>query len=304
MKNFLKHLSGHKSSRRSTGNRKRIANRTTEYQTLEPRKLLATLTVDTLSDVVDLNDGLVSLREAITAANTNAAFGDAPAGDGDATGDAIQFASSLSGQTITLGGSELTIEDDLVIRGNNNITISGDDASRILRITTAENVTLSRINFIDGEAANGGAFLSEGGGTVRLFESQFSSNEAVEDGGAVFNRDSRLLIFGSSFTDNIASGFVVASFPKVVRLVSLARSFLEIMRWKRRGDCNRWRPILLFRCDDRAELNRCFCWRWGRVVLGGVDASALFLKKTRAATVLGSSSPKKPSRDWREPRFV
>ena len=175
------------------------------YQSLEPRKLLAVLTVDTLADVTgpsDLNDGLVSLREAITAANTNTAFGDAPAGD--ATGDSINFASSLSGQTITLGGSELAIEDDLIIRGNNNITLRGGDESRILRITTAENVTLSRLGFVDGQADDGGALLAEGGGTVRLFESQFSSNAVTGDGGAVFNRGSRLLIFGSSFTDNAA----------------------------------------------------------------------------------------------------
>jgi hypothetical protein len=60
-------------------------------------------------------DAKISLREAITAANTNAAFGDAAAGQADFTGgpsgDTITFAASLDGQTITLGGVELTITD-------------------------------------------------------------------------------------------------------------------------------------------------------------------------------------------------
>ena len=51
-----------------------------EYQGLEHRRLLAVFTVDTISDDLSSQpDGLVSLREAITAANTNAAFGDAAA---------------------------------------------------------------------------------------------------------------------------------------------------------------------------------------------------------------------------------
>ena len=188
--------------------RKRDVATSANYQSLEPRKLLASLTVDTLVDVTgpaDLNDGFISLREAITAANTNAAFGDAPAGD--ATGDSINFDSSLTDRTLTLNGSELTIEDDLVIRGGNtNLTLSGDDASRIFRINSAENVVLSRLNFTEGRSlTEGGALLVEGGGTVRLFQSHFSSNNAG-DGGAVYNRGGRLLISGSSFTDNNADG--------------------------------------------------------------------------------------------------
>ena len=205
-------ITGFSSLNSHRGYRRGSSQNFAKYQSLEPRKLLATLTVDTVSDVVDLNDGLVSLREAITATNTNAAFGDAPAGD--ATGDVINFASSLSGQTITLGGTELTIEDDLIVRGGNtDITLSGDDASRIFRITTAETVVLSKLDFTAGRAQiEGGALLAEGGGTVRLFQSNFSSNTAVPeiffdplgDGGAVYNRGSRLLISGSSFTDNNA----------------------------------------------------------------------------------------------------
>ena len=47
---------------------------------MEARLLLATITVTGTGDTI-ANDGIVTLREAITAANTNAASGDAPAGD-------------------------------------------------------------------------------------------------------------------------------------------------------------------------------------------------------------------------------
>ena len=47
-------------------------------------------TVDSLADVIDGGDALLTLREAVEAANTNAVVGDAPAGDSVAA-DLIQF---------------------------------------------------------------------------------------------------------------------------------------------------------------------------------------------------------------------
>jgi hypothetical protein len=89
-------------------------------ETLEDRMLLTAYLVDTLADdpsAGDVTDFRISLREAITAANTNAAFGDAPAGQGDGTVDTITFDASLTGQTIVLGGVELAVSDDLSLTG-------------------------------------------------------------------------------------------------------------------------------------------------------------------------------------------
>ena len=111
------------------------------YSELEKRQLLTTFVVNTTLDTNAPADGLVSLREAITAANSNAAFGDAPAGK--ATGDRIWFDPAMAGSTITLAGNELVITDDLFIQGGpNDITIAGNGSTRMFA-----NVSSERSNF-------------------------------------------------------------------------------------------------------------------------------------------------------------
>ena len=92
------------------------------FEPLEVRRLLALVTVNTLSDTVDINDGVTSLREAIFATNL---VGGA---------DTIEFAPSLTAggpATILLTQGELKITDSLTINGPgaNLLTIdaSGND---------------------------------------------------------------------------------------------------------------------------------------------------------------------------------
>ena len=89
---------------------------------LEDRRLLALVTVNTLGDTVDFDDGVTSLREAIFATNL---VGGA---------DTIDFAASLTSggpATILLTQGELAITDSLTINGPgaNLLTIdaSGND---------------------------------------------------------------------------------------------------------------------------------------------------------------------------------
>ena len=67
-----------------------------QLEAIEARVLLSTIVVTGTGDDI-ANDGIVTLREAITAANTNAASGDAAAGDPgldtidfDIPGDGVQ----------------------------------------------------------------------------------------------------------------------------------------------------------------------------------------------------------------------
>ena len=90
----------------ATGNS--LYRRALRYEPLEDRRLLAVVTVDTLADTVDFNDGHTSLREAIFATNT------VPGAD------TINFAPLLTANgpaTILLTQGELKITDALTING-------------------------------------------------------------------------------------------------------------------------------------------------------------------------------------------
>ena len=113
-----------------------VLSRRLAVETLEDRRMLAVITVDSLLDNFDpgapTSDGVVTLREAITAANTNAVSGDAPAGSG---ADTILFDAALSGQTITLGGTELEITDTLTIDFSLGIGITSDSPDVLFGIS-------------------------------------------------------------------------------------------------------------------------------------------------------------------------
>jgi hypothetical protein len=105
-------------------------------EAMEGRVLLATIVVTGTGDTI-ADDGIVTLREAITAANTNAASGDAPAGN---TGlDAIAFnIPGVGVQAITVQSQLPTITDPVTIDGytqhgaSANTLATGSDA--VLRI--------------------------------------------------------------------------------------------------------------------------------------------------------------------------
>ncbi|WNZ24954.1 DUF4347 domain-containing protein [Leptolyngbya sp. NK1-12] len=154
---------------------------------------LANFTVTTLNDVVDPSDGVISLREAINAAN---------ALDGT---DNIFFA--VNG-TITLGGSELTISSNLNIFGNGAslLTVSGNNASRVFDISSGT-VTFSGLTIANGNGAgsNGGGINNAG--TLNLLNctvrNNLDSDGAFGFGGGIFNSGT-LTITGGTIRDNRA----------------------------------------------------------------------------------------------------
>src|SRR4029077_12449909 len=108
-----------------------------------------------------------SLRAAVDAANINPGA------------DLIKFAGRLHG-TITLG-SELSITDDLTIngRGENNLTISGNNATRVFNISgSTTDVELTRLTIALGSSIGttmmgpfgavtlGGGILNNGGNLI------------------------------------------------------------------------------------------------------------------------------------------
>ncbi len=187
---------------------------------LEPRLLLSTYVVDSLADVV-ADDGTITLREAIEAANTNTVVFDAPAGDAVGT-DIIQFDPSLSGGTITLGGTELTISDELDIQGlgADRFTVSAAGASRVFNVT-APGTSISGMVITQGNSANGGAIRNTG--TLTLSNVAITASTSA-DSAAIYSTGT-LTVVDSSVTGNTASdassGAIVISGGTAVLLRSL-----------------------------------------------------------------------------------
>lgn len=174
------------------------------YGTLENRNLLTTLIVDTAADSDgSILDGRISLREAIVAANTDAAFGDAPAGNGP---DEIQFSSHLAGKTFRLQHGELLISDRLSIGGD--ITIDARTNSRVFKVETPRLVHLDGLTITngiardDGNGLRGGGILSQDESNIRLTGVAFENNVGQWGGGAIFTHQGHLVVENSTFTEN------------------------------------------------------------------------------------------------------
>jgi hypothetical protein len=106
------------------------------------------LTVDTTSDVVDMDDGVLSLREAL---------GLADASEG---ADTIRFADAVQGGTIMLAGSELTIASEVTIDGGDGVTIDAGGRSRVPLMQEPEFqahawITLAHLTITGGRTRDG-----------------------------------------------------------------------------------------------------------------------------------------------------
>ena len=115
------------------------------FDQLEARHLLATLVVNSAADLpVDLSDGVVTLRDAIHAANTDTLV--APGAETGSGADTITFDGSVfngvgDNSLIRLTEGELEITDALTIDGSTGVgvTVTGDAAGDDVRL--AGNIT-------------------------------------------------------------------------------------------------------------------------------------------------------------------
>ena len=170
--------------------------RSLRLEPLEDRSLLSVVTVNTVSDVVVADDGLTSLREAVDYAN-------ATAGD-----DTIAFDASLAGQTITLTSGQLDLTDTtgkttIVGLGSDQLTVSGNNASRVFHVGASAIADISGLTITQGSASGsngGGGIFNEG--TLTVSDSTLSNNSA-ENGGGIENW-ATLTLTGSTLSGNHA----------------------------------------------------------------------------------------------------
>ncbi len=156
-------------------------------------------------------NGTCDLREAVEAANTNAAVGECVAGM--AGMDTITF--SVTG-TIALTAGELVIDDALTITGPgaNGLTISGSNLSRVFTINGGVTATIETLTIADGRATGGstkvGGGIANFSGTLNVINSTLSNNSASGGGGDNFGGGiyniGTLNVINSTLSSNSASG--------------------------------------------------------------------------------------------------
>ena len=146
-----------------------------------PASPAAVITVNTVSDI-SANDALCTLREAIQSANTNMPIG------GCVTGvfglDTINITAT---GTIVLGSalSDLIQDVDIVGPGGGVLTISGNQAVRVLKVNSGTKVNVSGVTLANGLATSngGGGILNSGTMTLTdiILVNSFASG--VDGGG-------------------------------------------------------------------------------------------------------------------------
>ena len=163
--------------------------------------LAASIAVNSLADVA-ANDGACTLREAITAANTDTASG-AAAGECAAGSGADTITFSVAG-TVTLSSALPDISTDLTVAGAGAVTVSGASSFRVFN-ATAGTVTLSGLTISNGTAVQGGGIQTTGSASLTVTNSIFTGNTATTSlaGGAIVNTGP-LTVTNSTFSGNTA----------------------------------------------------------------------------------------------------
>jgi CSLREA domain-containing protein len=144
-------------------------------------------TVTSTADIEDANDEVLTLREAIAAANETSDI------------NLINFSLGSGSQTITLTGRQLAITNPVTIDGGGRLTISGNNRSRIFE--TSSSVTLAGVTVTDGREFRAGGILNTG--TLELVNSTIRNSTAAV-GGAVTN-EGRLALTNSTLYNNTAT---------------------------------------------------------------------------------------------------
>jgi RHS repeat-associated protein len=171
-------LRGSKGRRTRTAIRRASSNRYRRFgfEVLQDRWLLTNLFVTSIND-----NGSGSLRDAVATANSDARAGNS---------DTIKFNASLNGQTITLSSGPLDLgqggagSGTITIDGAQQITVSGNNASRVIQVENGVSAALLGLTISGGNVGtsnNGGGIYSAG--TLLLSNCTITGNTAASGAG-------------------------------------------------------------------------------------------------------------------------
>lgn len=174
----------------------------------------ATITVNTTADEVNA-DGDCSLREAVIAANTDAAVDACAAGTGE---DAISVPAGTYTLSLAGGGENAAVTGDLDLTDADGVAISGAgsastiiDADRIDRVIEARpgsaTTRISDLTVREGASVTaptgGGGIRAAGAGTSLVVDDVIvTENSAVQGGGIDAEAGAGLAVTGSEVTHN------------------------------------------------------------------------------------------------------
>ncbi|MCI5207963.1 MAG: right-handed parallel beta-helix repeat-containing protein, partial [Candidatus Electrothrix sp. ATG2] len=142
--------------------------------------------------IVDV-DGICTLADAITAANTDTATGGCPAGCGDDT--------IILKTNVTLDAQLPAITSPITIEGK-GYTLDGNGGDwPVLRISVDGDLTLNEATVTGADHTSGFGGGINNFGTVMLTNSTVSGNSTDNDGGGIFNVDT-IILFNSTVSGN------------------------------------------------------------------------------------------------------
>lgn len=158
-------------------------------------------------------DGDCSLREAVRAANTDAAVDACEAGDGAdsivlAAGTyTLSVAGTLENQALT-GDLDLTEGVSIVGVGADSTIVDANDIDRVFDVQTSDPVELEALTIRNGSPAVtdfGGAVNVDIGGDLRVIDARVESSHTEASGGGIYARSATLTMTGSVVSGNSAN---------------------------------------------------------------------------------------------------
>jgi CSLREA domain-containing protein len=178
----------------------------------------AGVVVNTNSDTVNANDGLCSLREAITAANTNTASGPAAGECSAGSGaDTITFAGNYTITLAPASGQLPNVTSPITVNGNGAAkTIVQAHASpntatkRVFYVDNGGNLTLNRLTVRNGRCNGSCTVIPDSGGgilnlgTLKVTNSVIRANSATSIGGGIYDQLGTLMVTNSIISGNSA----------------------------------------------------------------------------------------------------